>query len=359
MVSIALLSTILLVNGGTLPTSLSVSLGEVIDPLRFQSEDPTLIQQLDDIDTHVLGQTVLALDYLGESYEVDVNVTNEGAVVEPLLGDHPFISSFAVNDTHAFVTLFNPSPSDLNLSAYAFLFNDQTLSLDENAVLPSFTTYPLTLEAILTSLDEPLTSIRFQSLEDDSIVDTIVLAPELATQYGSKHLNDYVLIRSNKVVHPEATWNPSSWRALPNDASLPIHELFTPVLTPLDQAKAWATDVMFGRGMFAAGRVEEAFRTLEEEYGFMNPLSQVLLFEQTNTQISGINERGNQDTSTLREAVGRYNYLAARVQGATGLINPNPEPFPWVTLILVSLAVLGLFGAVTYFKSRPIVITKK
>ena len=90
MVSIALLSTILLVNGGTLPTSLSVSLGEVIDPLRFQSEDPTLIQQLDDIDTHVLGQTVLALDYLGESYEVAVNVTNEGAVVEPLLGDHPF-----------------------------------------------------------------------------------------------------------------------------------------------------------------------------------------------------------------------------------------------------------------------------
>jgi hypothetical protein len=116
---------------------------------------------------------------------------------------------------------------------------------------------------------------------------------------------------------------------------------------------------MFGRGMFAAGRVEEAFRTLEEEYGFMNPLSQVLLFEQTNTQITGINERGNQDTSTLREAVGRYNYLAARVQGATGLINPNPEPFPWVTLILVSLAVLGLFGAVTYFKSRPSVITKK
>jgi hypothetical protein len=84
----------------------------------------------------------------------------------------------------------------------------------------------------------------------------------------------------------------------------------------------------------------------------MNEVSQLLLFSEPNTEISGINERGNFDRSTFREAVGRYNYLAARVPGATGLINPNPTPFPVVTVFTIGGALVGLFAIYALIKSR-------
>jgi hypothetical protein len=76
------------------------------------------------------------------------------------------------------------------------------------------------------------------------------------------------------------------------------------------------------------------------------------LFEEPNTTFQGINESNRLDTSTFREAVGRYNYLAARVPGATGLINPNLSPFLINTLILVSLGLVGIFAIFAFIKSR-------
>jgi len=108
---------------------------------------------------------------------------------------------------------------------------------------------------------------------------------------------------------------------------------------------------MYGRGMFAAGRVEEAFRTMEAEYGWMHPTSQALIFSQPNTAITGINENGQQDTSTFREAVGRYNYLAARVPGATGLTMPPQTVFPWLDVLILSGVIVGIFGVLILIKA--------
>jgi hypothetical protein len=104
--------------------------------------------------------------------------------------------------------------------------------------------------------------------------------------------------------------------------------------------------------MFAAGRVEEAFLALETEYQLMDYRSQNILFEEPNTTFQGINERNRMDTSTFREAVGRYIYLAARVPGATGLINPNPSPFTINILILISLGLVSIFTILAFIKSR-------
>jgi hypothetical protein len=84
----------------------------------------------------------------------------------------------------------------------------------------------------------------------------------------------------------------------------------------------------------------------------MDARSQAILFDEPNTSFEGINERDRLDISTFREAVGRYNYLAARVPGANGLINPNPSPFPINTLILISLGLVGLFALFAIIKSR-------
>jgi hypothetical protein len=84
----------------------------------------------------------------------------------------------------------------------------------------------------------------------------------------------------------------------------------------------------------------------------MDYRSQNILFEEPNTTFQGINESNQQDSSTFREAIGRYNYLAARVPGSTGLINPNPSHFTINTFILISLGLVGLFAIFTIIKSR-------
>jgi hypothetical protein len=84
----------------------------------------------------------------------------------------------------------------------------------------------------------------------------------------------------------------------------------------------------------------------------MHPLSQALIFDQPNTKISGLNESSQEDTSTFREAVGRYNYLAARVENAQGLTSPSTQTFNVSTIIVPSLAVGSLILFFLFLKQR-------
>jgi hypothetical protein len=183
-----------------------------------------------------------------------------------------------------------------------------------------------------------------------ALFDTIPIASTMETRNESKDLTTHVFQRHPQTLAPAYTYDPNEWIAYDADNTLASFALAEPMVTPLEQAKAWATYVMFGAGMNAAGRVEEAFRELEAEYESMDDRSQAILFEEPNTRFQGINERNRLDTSTFREAVGRYNYLAARVPGATGLINPSP--FTINTLILISLGIVGLFAIFAFIKFR-------
>ena len=197
--------------------------------------------------------------------------------------------------------------------------------------------------------------IRHLYLRDASTYlyfDGVEITPMIDIMHQSIPTATHAFQRIPTITHPEESFTSSSWIAFTNEEQVPSHALFQPVVTPLIQAKAWSHYVMFGSGMFSAGRVEEAFRALETEYEWMDDRSQGLLFELPNTSFQGINERGRLDSSTFREAVGRYNYLAARVPGATGLINPNPSPFPVNTLILISIGLVGLFAIFALMKSR-------
>jgi hypothetical protein len=284
--------------------------------------------------------------------------------VNPLVGYDAYISSFAFNDTQAFVELFNPTLSTLSLDDYRFNINDTNyFFLEGLSLLPLSAIRVPVMEGVAVpgriSASDPIIVVMpvtklwlLKRVDSFALFDTIPLTTSIETRYGSKALATHVFQRHPRTLTPAYTYDPNEWIAYDTDETLLPFALAQPTVTPLEQAKAWATYVMFGAGMNAAGRVEEAFRELEAEYESMDDRSQAILFEEPNTRFQGINERNRLDTSTFREAVGRYNYLAARVPGATGLINPNPSPFPVTTFIFISLGLVGLFAIFAFIKSR-------
>ena len=326
-------------------------------------ENAALDQAIQNIDPFILGQTQIGVLEENIEYTFTINITNEGAILDPLVGLKPFISSFAVNETQSFVRLFNPTLETLSLDNYGFVINDTYYGFKIGATLDAMTERSINLvDGIATidliDLEDPILTlfpIRHIYLREAStflFIDKVDITDTIQTRNINAPIDTHAFQRLNTVTEPEETFEGDSWLAYPNEAVIQTHALWVPNVTPLIQAKAWAHYVMFGTGMNAAGRVEEAFRALETEYNFMDYRSQALLFEEPNTSFQGINERGRLDTSTFREAVGRYNYLAARVPGATGLINPNPSPFPINTLILIFLGLVGLFSIFAFIKSR-------
>jgi hypothetical protein len=333
-------------------------------PLRdFPFQDQGIIQAIDQIDPLMLGSTSFSVDHETMEYTFTVTMTNDGVILDPLIGEKPFISSFGVNDTHHFISLFNPTLSSLSLDNYGLIVNDTFYGFDPGLSIPSMGEKRIVLNEGVAEIgtmgdDDPLVTffpIRHIYLREAStflLIDRIEITEVMQAFNQSTNMTTHTFQRIPFVTGPEETYTSTSWIAVANEENVPMHTLFQPTLTPLLQAKAWAHYVMFGAGMFAAGRVEEAFRALEEEYQFMDARSQAILFQLPNTSFQGINERGRLDTSTFREAVGRYNYLAARVPGATGLLNPNPSPFPVNTIILMSIGLVGLFALFAFVKSR-------
>jgi hypothetical protein len=338
-----------------------IRVGETLDARKFPTQNPTFESWLATINPWMIGQHTQSLVIDNATVTYQLNISLKDTIVAEPFSTLPFIASFQVGNP-GFVELYNPTLNDLPLVGYALILDDTSYRFTETLSLPSQTSIKIPMQIgtpQIGSIDEshPIivtelpTALHLWEAERFIYIDSIAITTTMNTRFAAVTLSDHIFYRESFIISPESTYTASSWYAL--DASIPWQSFAPlPPLTPLLQAKAWATDVMFGAGMFAAGRVEEAFRALEREYGFMNLASQLLLFEEPNTQITGINERGNLDRSTFREAVGRYNYLAARVPGANGLINPNPSPFPLNTLILISLGLVGLFGIFAFIKSR-------
>ena len=342
---------------------LTYPLGMPMQPYDFPFQSDALDQALEQIDPLIIGATTFSIDEDGVTYTFTIHYTNEGVRIDPYVGQKPFISSFGVNDTHHFVSLFNPTLEPLDLDNYGFVVNDTYYGFASGLTVPSMQEKRIALIEGMAEIgsmgeEDPLVTtfpIRHIYLREAS---TFLFIDHIDIEETMQVINEVVSVdthafkRTPYLTFPEESYTFSSWYAIPNEEEVPFHVFPQPNVTPLMQAKAWSQYVMFGAGMNAAGRVEEAFRALEAEYNLMDYRSQGLLFEVPNTSFQGMNERGRLDTSTFREAVGRYNYLAARVPGATGLINPNPSPFPINTLILISLGLVGLFGIFAFIKSR-------
>ncbi len=125
-------------------------------------------------------------------------------------------------------------------------------------------------------------------------------------------------------------------------------------LTAEQQATSYAVYVMYGIGMNAASDYFNVFYELQAEYGFMASQSKTFLLEHRQHEISGINESGRLVTNTYNDAIGRYNYLAAKT-GHPGLTNDatpawlNPET---LVPIAVFAGILIVAGTLYFFIKR-------
>jgi hypothetical protein len=344
--------------------SIPVSFGEAIDPYAFRLPIDVVLPYTQAIESRVLGQTTLDMVHETNLYTYTIQVTMAESIVRPLVGISPFIPQFSLQTDQMYLDVFNPTGTTVDLSLFAIQINDQSFTFASTLSLSPLNTQRililrkgvsrLTIDStyeVWLDATTPMTSIEFGKLNQETFTDRISIQTDMDTRYGLFPIQEWRFIRSNKITGPDSTYQPDSWFVRPFSTTLTPHELMSPVVTPLEQATAWATYVMYGAGMFALGRVEEAFEALRSEYGFMDVTSQSLLFSQPSTTINGINEQGKMSRSTFREAIGRYNYLAARVPGATGLSMPPADTFPWLSVLYASLLVMGFVGVIVVLKT--------
>jgi hypothetical protein len=124
-------------------------------------------------------------------------------------------------------------------------------------------------------------------------------------------------------------------------------------LTNEQQATSYAVYIMYGIGMNAASDYFNVFYELQDEYGFMDPQSKAYFLENRSHEISGINESGRLVTNTFNDAIGRYNYLAAKTGHAGLTADTTPS---WLNAdTLVPIFVFGAIivaAGVFYFIAR-------
>jgi hypothetical protein len=347
----------------------NLGLGDHIDVDAFDHE-PSLQSFLQSINTNELNQ--ISYRYTRDliEYTVDVTISNAYTALHPLIGEELFIASFSLMSTNQWIELFNPTLTDQSLDDYRLMVNDllyafalkSSIAPLSNLIIPLIQTtptdQPISSTQALHYVDDiaQLQLVRMDDANSPLILDDIIVADTITTAYRTLPLDQAYFRRHPRTTGPSPEFDGLQWRGFLDDIPFNNFTIAEPQVDALTQAKAWATDVMFGRGMFAAGRVEEAFRTIESEYGFMDPLSQALLFSAPNTVIQGLNEQGQNDQSTFREAIGRYNYLAARVPGATGLSMPNATPWITTNIILIAIGISGLVAIILMIK---LIQTKK
>jgi hypothetical protein len=338
-------------------------LQETIDEGLFD-DHPGLRSFINSINTNLLGEVSYTYAHEGSEKTLVFKVSNTSTLVNPLVGYDAYISSFSFNDTQSFVELFNPTLGTLSLDDYRFNINDTNyFFLEGLSLLPLSAIRVPVIEGVavpgtISSVDPiiivtPVTRLWILKRVDSfALFDTIPIASTMETRYGNQDLSTHLLQRHRKTLAPAYTYDPHEWIAYDADTTLASFALSEPMVTPLEQDKAWATYVMFGAGMLAAGRVEEAFRELEEEFIAMASSNKQLIFSEPNTTVTGINENNREDRSTFREAVGRFNYLAARVSGAVGLTMPPSNDLQWLTIVYGLLALLGFTSLTILIKQR-------
>ncbi|MGA0097488.1 MAG: hypothetical protein ACO3H6_02820 [Bacilli bacterium] len=349
----------------TVPTQqlFKLGLGESVDVNQLPA-DQGLRSFAQTLDASILATHTYTVTTDGIPSTYTFQFTNEATLITPLVGYFPIITSFHPVD-QGWIEIYNPTLETISMADYKIIVNQNNYVFDEGITLLPFSSLVVPLAFGFGQNGAtigPNHPIQFWeaieliwlvlNLPSPYLLEAIDLTNSVETSYGSIAIEEAWFQRDHRVVTPDFDYVPMHWKAIPMTEPFIPFTVASPIITPLQQAKAWATYVMYGAGMFAAGRVEEAFRALEAEYGWMSAAAKTLIFNAPNTIINGINENNEQDRSTFREAVGRFNYLAARVPGAVGLTMPPQTTFPWATIGYTVLALASISGLILLIKVK-------
>lgn len=354
------------------PTQVNVdytyALGMVpnIETFPFQSE--ALAQQLNLINPLQLGTQTFSVDENDETYTFSLTYTNEGAIIQPLVGFRPFLSKVALNDTHAFIEIFNPTANDIHLDTYGLILNQTAYNFNEGLLLTSMTAVTLdVIEGVAQPgtigpddpiiVTWPVDEVKFWDGTTHLIIDRLPITTMIETAYGEASLSDHVFARLDTMATPPFEYEPFTWFPRLNEETFVGHELYTPYVTPLMQAKAWGHHVMFGVGMNNKNREVEAYEAIAEELWLMDPASLAAIYANPTASFQGINEQGRLTTATVTQAVKRYNRLSTYLPGAGSLVDPMPSDNTLPIVLSLAFLTVGLLGVVGLMRYRKKVVS--
>ena len=345
----------------SLPYLTKLSLGDplFVDGLEVELTTSSGTTTIDDyslfgFDTNNLGTQSIQVISHSYSTSFDVYVTNE-RVRNTMSSTSDLIISEIVNlgDSNYGVELFNNTQTTINLLDYKLVLkkdSDENFELTlPNTLIENNHTFTISNEsgtnAYLVDSDFKTPSLNFLDTKSISLVkmaDSITI-----DQYNFTDSVD-VNRRHYKTYQPNSTFDVTEWIDTQLDVSdFGTHEISLETSTVENQAKAFGRYVMFGAGMNAGGRVQEAFTQLKNEFDFMTKASQDYFVDNKDTTIQGYNESGKFVTSTFREAHGRISYIASRsgntsfIPGSTSFFFSFDSIAPYTLIGIVVLALGG------------------
>lgn len=318
-----------------------------------------------------LGTQVISISYQDLEVEYSIDVTNKDALFFPLVSVDLMFTEYVQLGNNSFaLEIFNGSPNTISIEDYIlsvgddeYVFNSHDLLVNEVIVISASTSN----EDIKKKANQVIEGLSWNSGEeislrkDEKLIDVISTSESDRGENcinGACSLFNNTLRRDEKSTITNPTFSKQNWYSLDNDISnLGVFSFHTPNLTYEQQAKAYGEYVMYGAGMFAAGRVEEAYNQLKKEYENMNVNSKAFFVQNPNYEIEGIDEQGKLDKSTFREASGRIGVLASRL-GQPSFLPKMASSFSTdtsalkniISMLLIGLVFTGFFGAIKYKK---------
>lgn len=275
-----------------------------------------------------LGTQLVTLTAGSSSTSFEVFVTNELVRNVNPQSTELLISEFAYLDQENIgIELFNPTSSPIDLDPYTLTINYESkeasiisLSSLEIDNKETFMVSHLSSSGDLNDLSSMLVEIDLNAAtnitltKEETIVDKIELVSTTPWFNDvSSSLFGNVVRRHYKTYRPSSSFFTNEWIFVGNDTSgYGLHQLSDVITSVEEQAKAFARYVMFGAGMFAAGRVEEAFFALKSEYEMMTFDAKEFFINNKKVKVEGLNESGKLISATFSEAHARISVLASR-----------------------------------------------
>lgn len=269
-----------------------------------------------------------------------------------------FISEILYFDNNYGIELYNGTLNPVALNNYELLIEGSssiTISLEGKSIA-SKGTFTIVNETGfggtgVSAVDETLTfrnKTTVNLVKKGDAIDNFTFSwmSDLNIEKGSFRRNPHV----NK---PDMIGNADEWVfARDNISDFKKHTQSAAIVSVLEQAKAYARYVMFGAGMLAAGRVEEAFLALRAEFELMGNDARQYFIANKDTKVSGINEQGKSETVTFGNAHERIALLASRSGHKSFITNISTNNNTNKILIIVGLAVIAILAYVILLLAR-------
>lgn len=344
------------------PYITNYTLGEslILDGLVVEKDENGVKTTVEDytvgeIDINNLGKQVIEI-YGDDFYTYfNVFVSNRNVKSYASVTRDLFISEISLINNQNYLEIYNNTSSSIDLSSYQIEIESSdnkiiSLGVDE---LTSKTSLVLQSGDYDFSLD----SFATLSLQKNEIViDQITRDQEEIDFFNATSEFSNTILRRHHQVHNGAiSFNPEEWINVGSDTSnFALHQVIDNIVSVPNQARAFARYVMYGAGMFAAGRVEEAFIALRDEFNLMEDSAKEYFIENKDEEVQGINEEGNLDTATFKEAQGRIGVLAS-TSGHNSFLPSSGTSFnlgDTTSVLIISGVAILLIGGYVIFRLK-------